>query len=337
MVAVGRRVLRVELLRVLLRHGRRDRERQRALDADRGRVVELDHQGRVVRGGDAADVGRASGRIALRLLHRVVETDDAVEVRLRVTVRDARQQRALDRVLDVRRGHSAIDRGRELDVVAQLVGDRLTVGRDRRLLGCQLRLGVDVVRRVGDQRRLRRAGDHVAELVVRRARIDVVDVRSCEHRQGAALLGIRGRLDRRGELVADRRAGAAARIRVTAARGNEKSGRDGDGEDDQQTGLGEHRRSFRSRGVVARLARRSAPGKVLHVLANGLGPLAAGPANALHPWGDRDHLGVRPPLYLAPCGEGSPSARDGLPPRVVRPGRIPGSERRGGTPAQTFG
>ncbi len=215
-LAVRRRVLRVVLLRILLRHRGADREGQGTDHADRGRVRELDLERRVVRRSDPADVGSAAGRVVLGLLDRLVDPLDPGQIGLDVAVRDARQQRSLDRVLDVLGGHRPVHRRRVLDVVADRVGDRLAVVGDGRGLGRQQRCCMlDVGRGVALERRQRRRVDHVGPLVIGRARVDVVDVAGRDHGQIAAGLRIGWGLGR-GRVLLGGLAGAA-RARAVAA------------------------------------------------------------------------------------------------------------------------
>ena len=66
--SLRRRVLGVELLRVLLRNRSADRKRQRLDHGIRARPVELDHQRAIVGRRDPLDIGCAAGRVVRGLL-----------------------------------------------------------------------------------------------------------------------------------------------------------------------------------------------------------------------------------------------------------------------------
>ena len=155
--------------------------------------VELDLERRVVRSGDPADVGSAAGRVVLRLLDRLVDPLDAGQVGLNVAVRDARQKRALDRVLDVGCGSGPVDRRRVLDVVVDRVGDRLAVLAHGRHLGRQAAVSTPRCRRARTQSATTALPLVTMKvgLVVGGTRVDVVDVAGRRSRSGRRRTGRR--------------------------------------------------------------------------------------------------------------------------------------------------
>ena len=186
-VAVRRGVLRVELGGVVTRNRRTNRQSQGPDEAELTGVRKRDLERLVVRTGDSGDVGRLR-RLLLDRILSVRKADDVGEVQADVAVGNAGEQRPLDRVLEVVADDLAVDGRRELDARLKVVRDRLAVVRDRRLIGGDVGRGLRRVRRgPGQQLALRGRVDHVAELVVRRARVDVVDVTDREDAQVAAL------------------------------------------------------------------------------------------------------------------------------------------------------
>ncbi len=103
-------VLRVVLLRVLLRDRGADRQRHRLRDGRPGRLVQLEDDRLVVGRLDAADLG-GHRRVLLGGRLGLLEARERVEVDALIAVRHPRQEPALDRVLDVGRGHRPVDAG----------------------------------------------------------------------------------------------------------------------------------------------------------------------------------------------------------------------------------
>src|SRR5439155_444594 len=152
---------------------------------------------------DAGDVRRLAG---LRALGGRGGALDVGEVR-EVPAGDVGVVAALQRVLDVRRGHLAVDRRAEADALADLDRDRLAAVADLGRARGEVGDGVGgVLGFVREQRPLRHVRDVEAVLVVRDAGIDEVDVAVVEHREVAAGLGL-----------ARRRAGGAADARRLVA------------------------------------------------------------------------------------------------------------------------
>ena len=181
-VAVRGRLLAVELLRVLLRHRRRGRHRQRGGDDGAARGVELEDDRLVVGRLDARDLVR------LAVLERL-QARQGSHVGAHVRPCDLRGEAALEPVLDVGRGDLAVDRRAELHAGADLHRDGLAVLGDLRRTLRQI--GLEVARVVGlvrVERALRRVRDVHAVLVVRRARVDLVDVGGVHDDQVTALL-----------------------------------------------------------------------------------------------------------------------------------------------------
>ena len=130
----------VELLRVLLRHGRRGGHRERGGHDGAARGVELEDDRLVVRGLDPRDLLRVAVLERLQALR-------GCPCRRRRTDRRPGQEAALEPVLDVGRGDLAVDRRAELHAGADLHRDRHAVLGDlRRPLG---EVGLQVARVVG--------------------------------------------------------------------------------------------------------------------------------------------------------------------------------------------
>ena len=183
---LGRAGRVVVLLRVLLRHRRRGRQRERPRDDRRTRTAELEDDRLIIRRRDAGDLLRLAVLVVLDAL-------DVAHVGADVRTVDGLQEAALERVLDVRGRDLAVHRRAELHARRDLHGQRLAVVGDLRRAFSQVRLRVDrVVRLERVQRALRRVGDQEPVLVVRDARVDVVDIAGVHHRQVAALLGFLG-------------------------------------------------------------------------------------------------------------------------------------------------
>ena len=124
LLAVGRRRLAVVALRELLRHRDRDRHRERAGERGAAALGELEDDRRVVRGLDALDRLVRAGLVR--------RPDEVAEVGLHVAVLQVGRERALDRVLHVRRRHGAAHGRREHDPRPELDGDGLAVLGDLR-------------------------------------------------------------------------------------------------------------------------------------------------------------------------------------------------------------